>query len=267
MKNNKKNLRLDIVMLIMLFTFTVITVFVITPIRTVYGLQSTTPQWFTDILTTLSTTIFTLSMMTGFSLIAVTYFMNSAKKYRVFLVYIGNLIFMRLSLFATSYFTNMLLDELPEDPKKFAEFFSDEIYMSIEIFVWDLIFLLAAFIVIKIFYKVYEKKAVTSHEESLLLNDKAPEMKVTDLIHFKKLSTLSVCFLTLSLLFSANNITVRTIGLVLEHAEQNVFGIIGGYATDIFLSAIALIFACFLITVLYKMNQKKKEKAEDNASA
>lgn len=264
-KTNSKHIRLDLCMLILVFGINALIIFLITPIRTVYGMSATTPPWFNDLLTTISVILETAAMTSGFSILAVVYFMDIKKKYKYFLVYVGGLVFKRIALFGTSFLTYRLLDELPEKPADFAEFFMDQIFMSLEVFLWDCLFLLAVALICYFFAKKQAEKNALQKKVSSLLNDETPAASAGVPYPFKKIysigNLLQSCLLVIAILFAGINIVIRTSGLIVFGATESIPSIIGGYATDILLFVISYALACFLITSLNKLNGRRIAKS------
>lgn len=263
-KTKSKHIRLDLAMLILVFGINAIIIFAITPVRTVYGLADTTPQWFNDLLTAVSTVLIALAMTSGFTIIAAAFFMNAEKKYKLFLVYIGGLVFNRVMLFVTSFLTYKLLNELPTRPDLFAELFMDQIFNTINVFIWDILFLLAAVLICKYFAKKQAEITSTIRKASVLLNDTDKVKKANAVFPFNKFylpkNNLQYCLLAIALLFAGLNIIIRTVDIISNGLPESIPGLIGGYATDIVIFVIVYVFAGFLLTTLYKLDQKRKAK-------
>ena len=246
-KKISEHIRLDLIMLSL--TFGIHTIIEI--ILSINSILSTDILYyntlFPDILTTAVSILEIVVMCIGFSLIAVAAFMEH-KKLPYILIYTGAVIYRRVLANAITLLINGSLE-------------IDDIFMSLSVLVLDLLLLAVALLIAHIFSRKYRKTLAFTQKTSILFDSNDIRPDIEPIYPFKKIygkgNLLQGCLLAFGILLSAAKIISRTTALFIT-LPSSVLMTVGGYFSDLLIIVISYAVSCFLLSLLYSQNEKKR---------
>ena len=238
-KERSKNIRIDIALLIALFSMEALIIFLLTPLYTAFvtnylyknTLAPTAMRYGIDLFDTLVRSV-------GFTTVAAAIFMNVKKK-NCIAVYAGAICFRLVGNILMSLFLYRSLE-------------LNEIIMALNVLLIDSLIFICAIFIANFFKK---RKAVLTINENGFVN------KVNVFKKHKFLTPMIPCLLGMSALLSLVKIVTRTVGLIQGYFE-NLLSTLVGFCADVLVLPIAFLAGGGFLIFLYKKNEAKKAIAK-----